>query len=78
MERRAAHQHLALRVLAPADGADLVLGEHRVPAEERLDGRVDGAEQRVDRAVAGALGGVRLAAERPATTLPGERPPWLR
>ena len=34
----AADEHLALRVLAARHRLDLVLLEHRVPAEHRLDG----------------------------------------
>ncbi len=52
----AADQDLALGVLAGADRLDLVLGQRRVPAEDGLEGVVDRAEQRVDRAVAGRLG----------------------
>ena len=44
-------------------GLDLVLGQRRVPAEDRLERLVDRAEQRVDRAVAGRLGGPLLAAD---------------
>ena len=62
----AADQHLALRVLAGRHGLDLVLGQHRVPAEHRLERVVDGREQRVDRAVAGRLGAALLAVDRRA------------
>ena len=70
----AADQDLALRVLAAGDRLDLVLGEHRVPAEDRADRLVDGLEQRVHRAVAGGV----AAFASPATTsdtLPTECPP---
>ena len=52
----AADQHLALCVLTGRHGLDLVLGERRVPAEDRLEGVVDRLEERVDRAVPGRLG----------------------
>ena len=39
----AADQDLALGVLAGGDRLDLVLGERRVPAEDRLEGLVDRA-----------------------------------
>ena len=57
----AADEHLALRVLAGGDRLDLVLGEHGRPVEDRADRLVDGLEQRVDGAVAGLVGGLRLA-----------------
>ena len=57
----AAHEHLALGVLAGGDGLDLVLGQHRRPVEDRADRLVDGLEQRVDGAVAGLVGSLRLA-----------------
>ena len=56
-----AHEHLALRILAGAHGADLVVGQDRVPAESGTDGRVDRPEERIDRAVAAALGGQRYS-----------------
>jgi hypothetical protein len=59
-----ADQDLALRVLARADRLDLVLGQGRVPAEDGLEGVVDGVEQRIDRAVAGRLRGPLLPADR--------------
>src|SRR3954465_4283214 len=58
------YQYLALRVLAAADGADLVVGELRLPAEQWFDGRIDRAEQRVHGAVAGAFRVERLATDR--------------
>ncbi len=51
-----AHHHLALRILTAGDGPDLVLGQSREPADDRLDGAVDGHEECVDRAVALGLG----------------------
>ena len=66
----AADEHLALGVLAGRDRLDLVLGQDRPPAEDRLERLVDRREQRVDRAVAGRLGGPVLAAGRVSETLP--------
>ena len=56
-----ADHDLALGVLAAGDGPDLVVGQAREPADERLDGRVDGAEERVHGTVALGLGADRLA-----------------
>ena len=62
-ERRQRTSDLALGVLAGRDGLDLVLGQDRVPAEDRLERLVDRRNRRVDRAVAGRLGGAVLAVD---------------
>ena len=54
----AADEHVALRILAGGDRPYLVLDEHRVPAEDGLDGGIDGTEERIHGAVAGPLGGL--------------------
>ena len=59
----AADQDLALGILAGGHRLDLVLGQGRMPAEDRLERLVDRAEQRVDRAVPGRLGGPFLAGD---------------
>jgi hypothetical protein len=76
LERRARTSTRPWGVLAAAHRTDLVLGEQRAPAEHRLHGRVDGAEQRVHGAVPGRVGGPGLAVDV-TETLPCERPPWL-
>ena len=62
----AAHEHLALRILAARHRLDLVLVEDRVPAEHRRDGLVHGREQRVHGAVAGRLDRALLAVDEKA------------
>ena len=71
----AADQHLALGVLAGGDGLDLVLGEDRVPAEDRLERLVDRPEERVDRAVPGRLGTARRSPATVSDTVPVALPP---
>ena len=58
---------------SPAETARISYSvEDRVPAEDRLDRLVDGAEERVDRPVAGRLGRRRLAADRTSGHVPAE------
>src|SRR4029077_4648995 len=57
----AADEDLALGVLAARHRLDLVLDQDGPPAEDRLEGLVDRAVQRVDRTRAGGLGRPILA-----------------
>src|SRR5258706_8188683 len=78
----AADERLALGVLAGRDGLDLVVDQDRPPTEDRLESRVDSRIQRIDRPVAGRLGGLvdtahrqRNAAGGLATVRRGDAPP---